>query len=92
MMKSAHACEAFNHNYEIHSYGPPLNLAMYLNVALAIRNCDFAEIMVPQNLLGIGMADLPTINENGYTAGPQKPGLGYEIDRDKIDNLTLKRC
>jgi L-alanine-DL-glutamate epimerase-like enolase superfamily enzyme/DNA-binding CsgD family transcriptional regulator len=53
MMKSAHACEAFNHNYEIHSYGPPLNLAMYLNVALAIRNCDFAEIMVPQNLLGM---------------------------------------
>lgn len=65
---------------------------MYLNVALAIRNCDFAEIMVPQNLLGIGMADLPTINEKGYIAGPQKPGLGYDIDRDKIDNLTLKRC
>jgi hypothetical protein len=36
---------------------------MYLNLALAIRNCDFAEIMVLQNLLGIGMADLPTINE-----------------------------
>jgi L-alanine-DL-glutamate epimerase-like enolase superfamily enzyme len=91
MMKSAHACEAFNHNYEIHSYGPTLNLAMYLNVALAIRNCDFAEIMVPQNLLGIGMADLPTINKSGYIPGPQKPGLGYDIDRDKIDNLTLKR-
>jgi L-alanine-DL-glutamate epimerase-like enolase superfamily enzyme len=92
MMKSAHACEAFNHNYEIHSYGPTLNLAMYLNVALAIRNCDFAEIMIPQNLLGIGMADLPTIDNKGYIAGPQKPGLGYDIDRDKIDNLTLKRC
>jgi L-alanine-DL-glutamate epimerase-like enolase superfamily enzyme len=92
MMKSAHACEAFSHNYEIHSYGPTLNLAMYLNVALAIRNCDFAEIMVPQNLLGIGMADRPTINENGYISAPQKPGLGYDIDRDKIDDLTLKRC
>jgi L-alanine-DL-glutamate epimerase-like enolase superfamily enzyme len=46
---------------------------MYLNVALAVRNCDFAEI-------------------RGYIAGPQKPGLGYEIDRDKIDQLTLKRC
>lgn len=34
LLKSAHACEAFGHNYEIHSYGPPLNLAMYLNVAL----------------------------------------------------------
>jgi L-alanine-DL-glutamate epimerase-like enolase superfamily enzyme len=92
MLKSAHACEAFGHNYEIHSYGPPLNLAMYLNVALTIRNCDFAEIMVPQNLLGIGMADLPTIDDTGYIAAPQKPGLGYDIDRDKIDDLTLKRC
>jgi L-alanine-DL-glutamate epimerase-like enolase superfamily enzyme len=65
---------------------------MYLNVALAIRNCDFAEIMIPQNLLGIGMADLPTINDDGYISAPQKPGLGYDIDRDEIDKLTLKRC
>jgi L-alanine-DL-glutamate epimerase-like enolase superfamily enzyme len=91
MMKSAHACEAFGLNYEIHSYGPPLNLAMYLNVALAIGNCDFAEIMVPQNLLSIGMADLPTIDGRGYIAGPQKPGLGYDIDRDKVEDLTLQR-
>lgn len=91
MMKSAHACEAFGLNYEIHSYGPTLNLAMYLNVALAIRNCDFAEIMVPQNLLGIGMADLPTIDDRGYISAPQKPGLGYDIDRDKVEDLTLQR-
>jgi L-alanine-DL-glutamate epimerase-like enolase superfamily enzyme len=52
---------------------------------------DFAEIMVPQNLLGIGMADLPTIDERGYIAAPQKPGLGYEIDPDKVEDLTLQR-
>jgi L-alanine-DL-glutamate epimerase-like enolase superfamily enzyme len=62
MMKSAHACEAFGLNYEIHSYGPRLNLAMYLNVALAVANSDSAEIMVPQNVLGMGMPDLPTID------------------------------
>jgi L-alanine-DL-glutamate epimerase-like enolase superfamily enzyme len=48
--------------------------------------------MVPQNLLGIGMADLPTIDERGYIPAPQKPGLGYDIDRNKIDDLTLRRC
>jgi hypothetical protein len=31
----------------------------HFNTALAIRNFDFAGIMVPQNLLGIAMADLP---------------------------------
>ena len=93
MMKSAHACEAFNANYEIHSYGPTLNLAMYLNVALAIPNCDFAEIMVPQNVLSIGMAaeDLPKVDDRGYISAPQKPGLGYAIERDAVENLTLQR-
>jgi L-alanine-DL-glutamate epimerase-like enolase superfamily enzyme len=91
MLKAAHACEAFNVNYEIHSYGPTLNLAMYLNVALTVRNCDFAEIMVPQNLLSMGMADLPTIDRKGFIAGPCKPGLGYDIDRDAVENLTLQR-
>ncbi|MGB8390547.1 mandelate racemase/muconate lactonizing enzyme family protein, partial [Mycobacterium sp.] len=91
MMKSAHACEAFGLNYEIHSYGPTLNLAMYLNVALAVANCDFAEIMVPQNLLSMGMADLPTIDGKGFIAAPQKPGLGYAIDLDAVENLTLQR-
>jgi L-alanine-DL-glutamate epimerase-like enolase superfamily enzyme len=38
MLKSAHAREAFGLNYEIHSYGPTLNLAMYLNVALTVAN------------------------------------------------------
>ncbi len=93
LMKSAHACEAFNANYEIHSYGPTLNLAMYLNVALAIPNCDFAEVMVPQNVLSMGMAaeDLPKVDDRGYIAAPQKAGLGYEIDRDAVENLTLQR-
>jgi isopentenyl diphosphate isomerase/L-lactate dehydrogenase-like FMN-dependent dehydrogenase len=57
-----------------------------------IPNCDFAEVMVPQNVLSMGMADLPTIDAKGFIAAPQKSGLGYAIDPDKIDELTLKRC
>jgi L-alanine-DL-glutamate epimerase-like enolase superfamily enzyme len=64
---------------------------MYLNVALAVANCDFAEVMVPQNLLSMGMADLPTIDATGFIAAPQKPGLGYAIDHDAVDTLTLQR-
>jgi L-alanine-DL-glutamate epimerase-like enolase superfamily enzyme len=47
--------------------------------------------MVPQNLLAIGMADLPTIDDRSYISAPQKPGLGYDIDRDKVEDLTLQR-
>ncbi|MEZ0050370.1 L-alanine-DL-glutamate epimerase-like enolase superfamily enzyme [Mycobacterium sp. MAA66] len=91
MRKSAHACEAFGLNYEIHSYGPTLNLAMYLNVALSVSNCDFAEVMVPQNLLSMGMSDLPVVDHEGYLLAPEKPGLGYDIDLDAVENLTLQR-
>jgi L-alanine-DL-glutamate epimerase-like enolase superfamily enzyme len=39
----------------------------------------------------MGMADLPTIDADGFIAGPTKPGLGYDIDHDAVDNLTLQR-
>ena len=90
VLKSAHAAEAFGMNYEIHSYGPPLNLAMYLNVALSVPNCEFAEVIVPGTLLSMGMADVPAINKDGYVEAPTNPGLGYRIDRDAIENLTLE--
>jgi len=37
------------------------------------------------------MADLPTIDERGYISAPHKPGLGYDIDPDKVEDLTLQR-
>ncbi|MFF3515196.1 enolase C-terminal domain-like protein [Streptomyces sp. NPDC002573] len=89
VLKSAHAAEVFGVNYEIHSYGPPFNLAMYLNVALAVPNCEFAEVIVPETVLSMGMADVPRVNKDGYLEAPKNPGLGYRIDRDAI-NLTMK--
>jgi L-alanine-DL-glutamate epimerase-like enolase superfamily enzyme len=73
--------------------GPTLNLAMYLNVALAVRNCEFAEIMVPQNISAwvCPTRALPVIDGEGFIPAPRKPGLGYAIDRDKVGNLTIQR-
>ena len=49
--------------------------------------------MVPQNLLCMGMADadLPVVDGEGFIPAPRKPGLGYAIDRDKVENLTIQR-
>jgi hypothetical protein len=46
---------------------------------------------VPQNLLSTGMADLPEIDADGFLLAPHKAGLGYAIDPDEVDNLTLQR-
>jgi hypothetical protein len=48
--------------------------------------------MVPENLLSMGMANLPTVDADGFIAGPTKPSLGYDIDPEAVDNIALQRC
>ena len=68
MMKSAHACEAFGQpvkNPQLRA--PP---AQPGNVC-SMWHFPFATPLRrdhgPANLLGIGMADLPTVNDNGFS-------------------------
>jgi L-alanine-DL-glutamate epimerase-like enolase superfamily enzyme len=90
MMKLARMCEGFNVNCEPHSYGSILSQATHLHVMLAIRNCDFFEFPVPVGIFDVGMKDTIRIAEDGYVYAPTKPGLGYEIDWDSVDNLTVR--
>jgi hypothetical protein len=48
--------------------------------------------MVPENLLSMGMANLPTVDADGFIAGPTKPSLAYDIDPEAVDNIALQRC
>jgi len=90
MRKSAALCEAFNTKYEPHSYGTTLIQAAHLHVMLAIHNCDLFEIPVPQGILDIGMKDVIRVESDGWITAPTKPGLGYDIDRDAIEHLTIR--
>jgi L-alanine-DL-glutamate epimerase-like enolase superfamily enzyme len=90
MRKSAALCEAFNVNYEPHSYGTALIQAAHLHVMLAIHNCDLFEIPVPQGVMDDGMTDVIRVDSDGYTRAPKKPGLGYDINPGKIRELTVK--
>lgn len=90
MRKAAALCEAFNVKYEPHSYGPSSIIAAHLHVMLAIHNCDFVEIPVPQGLLDQGMADTVRVNAAGVVTAPEKAGLGYDVDDDAIDDLTVR--
>ncbi len=91
MRKSAALCEAFNTKYEPHSYGTTLVQAAHLHVMLAIHNCDFFEIPVPQGILDIGMKDVIRCEPDGWVSAPTRPGLGYDVDWDSVEKLTLKR-
>ena len=41
--------------------------------------------------MGMLDADLPIVDAEGFIPAPHKPGLGYDIDRDAVENLTLQR-
>ena len=90
MKKSAALCEAFNAKYEPHSYGTTHVQAAHFHVMLAIHNCDFLEIPVPQGILDQGMQDVIRCGKDGWVDAPTKPGLGYEVDWEQIQRLTLK--
>ena len=90
MKKSAALCEAFNTKYEPHSYGTTLIQAAHLHVMLAIHNCDLFEIPVPQGILDLGMKDVIRVCADGHVDAPTKPGLGYDVDWDAIERLTLR--
>ena len=90
MRKAAALCEAFNTKYEPHSYGTTLVQAAHLHVMLAIHNCDLFELPVPEGILDIGMKDVIRVTKDGFVEAPTKPGLGYEVDWDKIKELTLR--
>jgi L-alanine-DL-glutamate epimerase-like enolase superfamily enzyme len=41
--------------------------------------------------MGMLDADLPTVDGEGFIGAPRKPGLGYEIDPNAVESLTLQR-
>lgn len=90
MRKSAALCEAFGVKYEPHSYGTALIQAAHFHVMLAIHNCDLVELPVPSGILDAGMKSGLRVDANGNVPAPTLPGLGYEIDEDEIDRLTIR--
>ncbi|MGY1806177.1 mandelate racemase/muconate lactonizing enzyme family protein [Blastococcus sp. SYSU D00669] len=90
MRKSAALCEAFGVKYEPHSYGTTLVQAAHFHVMLAIHNCDLVELPVPTGILDAGMKNGLRVDKNGNVPAPTLPGLGYEIDEDEIDRLTVR--
>ena len=90
LRKAAHLCEAFDVKFEPHSYGSTLVQAAHLHVHLAMRNCDFVEIPVPQGIFDIGMKDVIRVAKDGYVYAPTKPGLGYDIDWEAVEQLTVE--
>ena len=90
-MKVARLAECFGMECQPHNWGTALDHAVHFHCELAMPNNIWFEMTQPQ-----GITDRPyfkdqiRIDKEGYVPAPTKPGLGYEIDRNVLDNLTKK--
>ena len=84
LVKTAHLAEAFHMNFEIHHGGNSLNNVANLHVTMAIRNCEFFEVLLPAAAQKYGLARDIEVDAHGLVHAPGAPGLGADIDFELI--------
>jgi L-alanine-DL-glutamate epimerase-like enolase superfamily enzyme len=89
LKKMAALAEAFGVKCEIHLALSPVMNAANLHVACAIKNCEFYESFVPEEVFNFGVEKDIEIDKQGYAHVPKGPGLGMKIDWDYINKLTI---
>lgn len=89
LRKTAALCEAFGLNCEVHTTTNALLDVANLHVSCAIQNCEYFEILIPQEPFSFGVKNPIKIDAQGQVHVPETPGLGVEIDWDALDNNAI---
>ncbi|PTR01533.1 L-alanine-DL-glutamate epimerase-like enolase superfamily enzyme [Mucilaginibacter yixingensis] len=85
-LKIAHLAEAFGMQCEIHTTTTgPLEMAN-LHISCAIRNCEYFELFIPEDVFQFPMKTPLPIDDKGMIHVPETPGIGAELDWDQIEN------
>jgi L-alanine-DL-glutamate epimerase-like enolase superfamily enzyme len=85
LVKTAHLAEAFHMNFEIHHGGNSLNNVANLHVIMAIRNCEYFEVLLPAGAQKYGLTPDIEVDAQGLVHAFNEPGLGGAIDFDLIE-------
>ncbi len=96
VMKICHLAEAYGMNCELHDAYSPTNQVAMLNIAMAITNCDFFELLCPNepgaygfDFVSYGLEEPLTVDREGFIHAPTLPGLGCRIDWDLMNATRL---
>jgi L-alanine-DL-glutamate epimerase-like enolase superfamily enzyme len=85
-LKTAHTAETFQMNYEVHHGGNSLNNVANLHLIMAVKNCEYFEVLLPDEVQKHGLVQDIEVDENGMVHAHQEPGLGAQIDFDLIEH------
>jgi L-alanine-DL-glutamate epimerase-like enolase superfamily enzyme len=89
VMKTAHLAESFHMNYEVHHGGNSLNNVANLHAIMAMKNCEFFEVLLPSGAQKYGLETDIDIDSEGNVHAFNKPGLGAEIDFELIERNKI---
>ena len=85
-LKTAHLAEAFHMNYEVHHGGNSLNNVANLHLLMAIKNCEYFEVLLPDGAQKHGLVEDIAVDQDGLVHAFNKPGLGAQIDFELINH------
>jgi len=80
LVKSAHLAEAFHMNFELHHGGNSVNNVANIHVIMAIKNCEFFEVLLPAGAQKYGLTQDIEVDAQGLVHAMNEPGLGAAID------------
>lgn len=89
-LKIAHLAEAHGLRCEVHCTTMGFMDVANLHVSCAIRNCEFFELLVPEEPFRFPMKDPYPIDAHGQAHVPQRPGVGVELDWAAIDRTCVE--
>jgi len=88
-LKTAHTAETFQMNYEVHHGGNSLNNVANLHLIMAIPNCEYFEVLLPDEVQKHGLVQDIEVDAEGRVHAHQGPGLGAEIDHALIERNKI---
>jgi L-alanine-DL-glutamate epimerase-like enolase superfamily enzyme len=84
-MKAVALAGAHGMKSELQSYGYPLSQAANLHVMLGVPGCTYFEHPVPVEHYEYACANPIRIEADGCVAAPNGPGLGLDLDWERIE-------
>lgn len=90
IVKGAHLAEAFHMGFEVHHGGNSLNNVANLHVIMAIKNCEFFEVLLPDETQKYGLVRDIEVDEQGIVHAFNEPGLGAQIDFELIERKKVQ--
>jgi L-alanine-DL-glutamate epimerase-like enolase superfamily enzyme len=71
------------------SWGYTLPSVANLHLMLSSLNCSYYEQPLPYDTFEFGMKDILRTKKDGYVYGPEKSGLGVEVDWDQMKRKCI---